>query len=256
MTLELAGLCLGLVDGAPTGTKARLTRPDALVELSRQPSAIAHAVAHPLTTALMSLELSLERIHAADHLDAGFRAGLLEELASVAEGMERSTQYLRAMQDRARGEPARMERFDAAEVVRSCVVLERPLARRQGVTIQSAVAASEVFLRGDPNVLYQVLTHLVRNAVAASRDTKTPVVVGLGQAGQSFRMMVQDRGASLGSELGPDTFEPRSWTALGVARQLTEEVFGGRIEVDTTRAGSTTFAVVLPAPPQRMTRGG
>jgi len=224
---------------------------------SRQPSAIAHAVAHPLTTALMSLELSLERVHAADQLDAPFRAGLLEELASVAEGMERSTAFLRAMQDRARGEPARAERFDAAEVVRSCVVLDRPLARRQGVALQSAVGASEVFLRGDPNALYQALTHLIRNGVAASRDGKTPVVVGLGQAGETIHVMVQDRGVVLAAgELAPEGFEPRSWTALTVARQLSEDMFGGRLEVDVTRTGSTTFAVVIPVPPQRSAKEG
>jgi len=134
-------------------------------------------------------------------------------------------------------------------------VLERPLARRQGVALQNAVGAGEVFLRGDPNALYQILTHLIRNAVAASRERQSPVVVGLGQAGETFRVMVQDRGVTLpAGELVAERFEPRSWTALTVARQLTEQMFGGRLEVDATRTGSTTFAVVLPVPPQRTSK--
>src|SRR2546425_2477451 len=63
ITLELAGLCLGLVDQPPQppqppsapASRPRLTEPDALAELIRQPSVIAHEVANPLTAALASL---------------------------------------------------------------------------------------------------------------------------------------------------------------------------------------------------------
>jgi len=252
MTLELAGLCLGLVEDAPAPTlqappsPTRLSLHDAQLELLRKPSAIAAAVANPLTTALMSLELSLERVNGADQLEPGFRAGLLEDLASVAEGMEQATAYLRALQDRVRGMPARNERFDAAAVVRSCVVLERPLARRQGVTLQSAIGTGGIFLRGDPNVLYQVLTQLIRNAVGASRQHKLPVVVGLGQVDDTLRLTVQDRGIVIAPE--------RIEATLASVRQLTEEMFDGRIVVESAPAGATTFAVVLPLPPQRERR--
>src|SRR5690242_9350155 len=61
ITLELAGLCLGLVDQpTPPPNRHRLTEPDALAELIRQPSVIAHEVANPLTAALASLDLSRE----------------------------------------------------------------------------------------------------------------------------------------------------------------------------------------------------
>src|SRR5216117_3640918 len=62
ITLELAGLCLGLVDQPPVVSRPRLTEPDALAELVRQPSVIAHEVANPLTAALASLDLSLDLI--------------------------------------------------------------------------------------------------------------------------------------------------------------------------------------------------
>src|SRR5207253_495931 len=90
-------------------------------------------------------------------------------ISAVGEGMEQAIQFLRSMQDRARGGLARSERFDAAQVVRSCVALERPLARKRGIALQGVIAVSGVFLHGDPNALYQVLTNLIRNAVAASR---------------------------------------------------------------------------------------
>src|SRR6267378_3578160 len=78
MTLELAGLCLGLVDQPPAVSRPRSPEPDALAELVRQPSVIAHEVANPLTAALVSLDLSLDVVRSAESLEPAFRAELLE----------------------------------------------------------------------------------------------------------------------------------------------------------------------------------
>jgi two-component system, NtrC family, sensor kinase len=263
ITLELAGLCLGLVDQTPGAPRPRLGEPDALAELVRQPSVIAHEVANPLTAALASLDLSLELIRSADSLVPAFRAELLEELAGVAEGMDQAISFLRSIQDRARGGLARSERFDAAQVVRSCVALERPLARKRGIALQGVIALSDVFLQGDPNALYQVLTNLIRNAVAASQERKTPVVVTLGQIGESIRLVVKDDGVGIATEHLERIFEPGfttqefgsgSGTGLTVVRQITEEMFRGSIEVESALRRGTTFKVMLPIPPQRTPR--
>ncbi|HEX9486537.1 MAG TPA: HAMP domain-containing sensor histidine kinase, partial [Gemmatimonadales bacterium] len=200
MTLELAGLCLGLVDQPPIASRPRLPESDALMELARQPSVIAHEVANPLTAALVGLESAVELVRTTEPLDAGFRLSVLEELGSVSEGMEQAIRFLRSIQDRARGGLARSERFDPAQVVRSCVALERPLARKRGVVLHGVVAATGVFLHGDPNGLYQILTNLIRNAVAASREGGTPVAVSLEQVGEVLRLTVQDHGVGIVAE--------------------------------------------------------
>src|SRR5213083_3730138 len=263
ITLELAGLCLGLVDQPPVVSRPRLTEPDALAELVRQPSVIAHEVANPLTAALASLDLSLDLIRTTESLTPGFRADLLQELAGVGEGMEQAIQFLRSIQDRARGGLARSERFDAAQVVRSCVALERPLARKRGIALQGVIAVSGVFLHGDPNALYQVLTNLIRNAVSASRERKTPVVVTLGQVGETLRLAVRDDGVGIAAEHLERIFEPGfttqafgsgSGTGLLVVRQITQEMFGGSIRVESTVRRGTTFELSLPIPTQRTVR--
>src|SRR5206468_7750521 len=260
--LELAGLCMGLVDQAPTTSRPRSPEPDALAELVRQPSVIAHEVANPLTAALASLDLSLDMVRTAASLDPAFRAELLEELAGVGEGMEQAIQFLRSMQDRARGGLARSERFDAAQVVRSCGALERPLARRHGIALQGIVGVSGVFLQGVPNGLYQVLAKLIRNAVAASQERKAPVVVSLGLMGETLRLTVQDHGVGIAAEHLDRIFEPGfttkdfgsgSGTGLTVVRQIAQEMFGGTVHVESTARRGTTFEVRLPIPPQRVT---
>src|SRR5437867_9553874 len=263
VTLELAGLCLGLVDQPPVVHRPPLPEPDALAELVRQPSVIAHEVANPLTAALASLDLSLDMVRTAASLDPAFRAELLEELAGVGEGMEQAIQFLRSMQDRARGGLARSERFDAAQVVRSCVALERPLARKRGIALQGVIAVSGVFLHGDPNALYQVLTNLIRNAVAASRERNTPVLVTLKQVGETLRLAVQDEGVGIAAEHLERIFEPGfttqefgsgSGTGLTVVRQITQEMFGGAVRVDSALRRGATFELSLPIPPQRTVR--
>src|SRR5207245_5219298 len=145
--------------------------------------------------------------------------------------MEQAIQFLRSIQDRARGGLARSERFDAAQVVRSCVALERPLAGRRSVALRGEVSASGVFLQGDPNALYQVLTNLIRNAVAASRAQNSPVVVTLVQVGEALRLAVEDHGVGIAAEHLERIFEPGfttsefgsgSGTGLTVVRQITK----------------------------------
>jgi signal transduction histidine kinase len=261
MALELAGLCLGLVD--QPSSRPRLAEIDALAELSRQPSVIAHEVANPLTAALAHLDLSLERVRNAQTLEPAFRAGLLDDLTGVGDGIDQAIAFLRSIQDRARGALARSERFDAAQVVRSCVVLERPLARRRGIGLEGAISVSAVFLHGDPNALYQICTNLIRNAVTASQGGKTPVVIALGQSGEALWLSVRDRGMGIVAEHLERIFEPGfttqafgsgSGTGLTVVRQLVQEMFGGRIDVASSPHQGTTFTITLPIPPQRTPR--
>jgi len=264
ITLELAGLCLGLVDQAAGVVRPRLPESDVLAELVRQPSVIAHEVANPLTAALAGLDWCFKRVRAAASLDPAFRDGLLEDLASVGEGMEQAIAFLRSVQDRARGGLARWERFDAAQVVRSCVALERPLARKRGIALEGNVTVGGLFLQGDPNALYQVLTNLIRNAVAASQVGRAPVVVTFAQAGDALRLTVQDKGVGIAVEHRDRIFEPGfttqafgsgSGTGLTVVREITQEMFKGRVEVQSALGQGTTFTLTLPIPPQRASRG-
>jgi signal transduction histidine kinase len=260
LTLELAGLCMGLLDRPSAGRQPRLPERDALTELSRHPSVIAHEVANPLTAALAGLEVYKDRLRTAALPDAGLRTELLDELGGVESAIEQAVAFLRAIQDRARGALARSERFDAAGVVRSCVTLERPLARKRGIALQGVVALSDVFLRGDPNALYQVLTNLIRNAVTASQPRRTAVAVELTRAGEELRLTVRDEGIGIAAEHLDRIFEPGfttqgfgagSGTGLTVVREIVETMFAGRVEVDSTLGAGTTFRAVLPIPAQR-----
>jgi len=261
MVLELTGLSLGVLGISAAAARPRLPPADALRELARQPSVIAHEVGNPLAVALGNLDLSLDALREASTLEPGLRAQLLDDLANVADGIEQAADYLRSIQDRPFGAPGTpLTRFDVTPVIRSCVTLERPLARKRGVALKWHSSVDAVYLYGDAGALYQVLTNLIRNAVDASRASKAMVTVTVEQQGETLKLAVQDHGVGIAPETRKRIFDPGFTTkppgkgsgiGLAVVQEITQNMFGGTIAVDSTPDEGSTFTLALPIPPQR-----
>lgn len=258
LILELAGLGLGAL--AASGAARRLPPADALWELARQPSVVAHEVGNPLAVALGNLDLSVDTIRDTTAIDAIVRGKLLEDLGNVAEGIEQAADYLRSIQDRPFGGVRRMARFDVTPVVRSCVTLERPLARKHGIALKWQSSVDSIYLYGDSGALYQVLTNLIRNAVDASRGKTSLVTILLDRSDQALTLAVADTGDGIAPEVRDRIFEsgfttkpPGKGSGIGLAvvREITQQMFGGTIRVDSTIGQGSTFTVQLPIPPQR-----
>jgi len=262
LVLELAGLSLGAIAAAEDGARRRLNPTEALWELARQPSVIAHEVGNPLAVALGNLDLGIDAIRSAPprDLDAAFRSALLEDLAHVSEGIEQAAEYLRSIQDRPFGAAGRMARFDVAPVIRSCVTLERPLARKHGVALRWQTSVDSLYLYGDSGALYQVLTNLIRNAVDASQGEQSAVAISLDRAGDSLILAIRDNGQGIAPEHLPRIFDrgfttkpPGKGSGIGLAvvKEITDAMFGGTIDVESRVGTGTTFTLALPIPPQR-----
>jgi signal transduction histidine kinase len=264
LILELAGLCIGRLDAGDEASKRRLPPAEALWDLARQPSVIAHEVGNPLAVALGNLDLSVDTLRRAESLDPAFRAGLLDDLANVAQGIEQAADYLRSIQVRPFGSAGRVARFDVTPVVRSCVTLERPLARKHGVALKWQTSVESVFLYGESHALYQVITNLIRNAVDASRGNEAnpapPILVALDRSGETLTLRVHDRGAGIPREHVNRVFEkgfttkpPGAGTGIGLAvvREITHNMFGGTVSVESEVGVGSTFTLTLPIPPQR-----
>jgi signal transduction histidine kinase len=262
LVLELAGLSLGAIAAAEDGARRRLAPAEALWELARQPSVIAHEVGNPLAVALGNLDLGLDAIRSAHptELTGTFRAALLADLANVAEGIEQAAEYLRSIQDRPFGAAGRMARFDVTPVIRSCVTLERPLARKHGGALSWQTSVDSLYLYGDSGALYQVLTNLIRNALDASQGQRSAVLISLDRVGEDLHLAVRDTGQGITAEHLPRIFDrgfttkpPGKGSGIGLAvvKEITEAMFGGTVRVDSRVGEGTTFTLILPIPPQR-----
>ena len=260
LTLELAGLCLGLLDRRELPAAPAPKRTDPLQDLATLPGIIAHEVANPLTAARAGLQLAMEALGRWTEVAAGRRLEMLDELGQVVEDIDRGVNFLRAIKDRARGTLARSERFDAVRVVRSCCTLESRVLKDKRITLEFDSTLEEVFLKGDPNALYDMLVNLIRNAADASLSHPAPIRVGLALTGSVLRLTVRDEGAGIRAEDLERIFEPGFTTkefgegsgmGLVAVQSVVRNMFAGNINVESRPGGGTTVTVSLPVPPQR-----
>lgn len=260
LILELAGLSLGMLQATESAARSRLPPADALWELARRPSVIAHEVGNPLAVALGHVDLTIDALRDDTTLDPEVRGQLLADLAHVSQGIEQAADYLRSIQDRPFGGVARLARFDVVPVVRSCVTLERPLARKHGIMLEWQASMAEAYLYGDSSSLYQVITNLIRNAVDASRARPNAVTVNLTRSGETVVLTVRDYGEGIPPEHMTKIFEPGFTTkppgrgsgiGLAVVKEITENMFGGTISVESAVDAGSNFRLMLPIPPQR-----
>src|SRR5216117_2810128 len=131
LTLELAGLCLGLLDRRePTPGHPPAARSDPLNDITTLPGIIAHELSNPLTAARAGLHLAMESLGRWTEVAAGRRLELLDELGQVVEDIDRSASFLRAVQDRAHDVEPLRPRQGAARTV-----LDGPQEARRAVDI-------------------------------------------------------------------------------------------------------------------------
>lgn len=281
LTLELAGLCLGLLDRrepAP-GERPIAGRADPWHDVATLPGIIAHELSNPLTAARAGLQLAMETLGRWSEVAPGRRGELLEELGQVVGDIDRAVSFLRAITDRARGALARSERFDAVRVVRSCCTLEARVLKEKRIPLEFHSPLERVYLRGDPNALYEVLVNLIRNAAdacaaraapapparAAHPAGPAPIEVGLAQEGDILRLTVRDRGVGIRPHDLERIFEPGFTTkefgegsgmGLAVVQSVVRNMFGGNIVVESQLQVGTTVTVRLPIPAQRALDAG
>ncbi len=260
LTLELTGLCLGLLDRREAAAQTPKPQVDPLRELAALPSVMAHEASNPLTAARAGLQLAMEAIGRWTDVAADRRLELLDELGQVVEDIDRAVTFLRAIQDRARGALARSERFDVVRVVRSCITLESRVLRDRRIPLELDAAVDTVYLQGDPNALYDMLVNLIRNAADASADRPAPVRIRVERAGQALQLTVQDQGRGILAQDLDRIFEPGFTTkefgqgsgmGLVVVHSVVRNMFSGSVAVDSTVGVGTTVTVTMPIPRQR-----
>src|SRR5260370_4833318 len=193
---------------------------------------------------------------------AGRRLELLDELGQVIEDIDRSVSFLRAIKDRARGAVARSERFDAVKVVRSCCTLESRVLKEKRVPLEFDSPLEIVYLKGDPNALYDVLVNLIRNAADASVARPAPIRVALAQEGNLLEIRVRDEGSGIATQDLERIFEPGFTTnefgegsgmGLVVVQSVVRNMFACTLPLAPQLAPRTTLILPLPFPAQRST---
>jgi PAS domain S-box-containing protein len=217
-------------------------------------STVSHELRTPLA-AIYGAALTLRRDDVL--LGEPQRNGLLEVIASESDRLARIVNdILWASRLESGGMQASIERCDGVEIARSVVEAARHYVPP---SIELTLTAPEDLppIAADADKTRQVLTNLVDNAVKYSPDGGR-VAVDVSRVDGRLRFVVRDEGLGVPPaehrrifekfyRLDPDLTRGVGGTGLGlyISRELLE-LMGGRIWVESSGTGGSTFVAELP----------
>jgi signal transduction histidine kinase len=151
----------------------------------------------------------------------------------------------------ARPRPPRVERVDAAAVLRDAAALLQAEADRRGVLVEVKAGDLPPF-PADPAELHQVVLNLLANALAFTPRGGRVWAEAFREGGQAV-LRVRDTGPGIPPEALPRIFEPFFTTrgsegtglGLAVSHGIARD-HGGSIEAANDPAGGAVFTVRLP----------
>jgi signal transduction histidine kinase len=136
-------------------------------------------------------------------------------------------------------------------------VVARVAARDANGRVQIEIDPDAEFVRTDPELVQQVLRHIVENALKFSRIDQ-PVEVSVSRNDQDVTFLVSDRGAGIDADLlSSDPFTQgdqsitREQAGLGLglfAAVRLAEMLGGSLTFDSRRGGGTTVRIRIASP--------
>lgn len=150
------------------------------------------------------------------------------------------------------------ERIDLREVARGVVEDQRGALDEAGLTLETSLGDSPVWVRGDQTRLSQVLGNLISNSIKfTDRGGKVRVVL---EARDQAQLVVADTGIGIAPEVVPQLFRPfsqvhggpmtRSNDGLGLGLALVKalvELHGGTVHVHSEGPNKgTQFNILLP----------
>jgi PAS domain S-box-containing protein len=217
-------------------------------------STVSHELRTPLA-AIYGAALTLRRDDV--RLGEPQRAGLLEVIASESDRLARIVNdILWASRLESGTMQMTIEKCDGVEIAQGVVEAARHYIP-PSIELRLDAPKETLLIAADSDKVRQVLTNLVDNAVKYSPDGGE-VTVELSAAGSRMRFAVKDEGLGVPPaehrrifekfyRLDPDLTRGVGGTGLGlyISRELLERM-GGRIWVESSGTGGSTFVAELP----------
>jgi len=238
--------------GAVGRAQSRAVANERLAAIGKMAAHVTHEIRNPLSSIGLNIELLEEEL--AEGKVSGEAKSLLGSITREVQRLEHlSEEYLRV----ARLPQPRMEQEDVATAVREIVSFAKPEMDRAGLKLELEVADDLPPALFDEGQIRQALLNVMRNAREAMADGGT-IDVYVKADGMSVVIGVDDRGSGIPEDVRTRIFDPffstkGEGTGLGLAitRQIVE-AHGGSIACDAREGGGTSFKILLPIAPQRL----
>ncbi len=215
----------------------KLASKEALASLGEAAATLAHEIRNPLTAIQAALDCQSEDLRAGKVPESRHIDLIHAEIRRLNEFLERSLELSRPLE-------LQRESCDLNSLLRT--TLQR-IPAPAGVTIATELGESLPRVQGDPELLVQALSNLLKNAVEASKDVR----VSTGRDDGSVLVRVASQGARIPPDVLPRLFEPfvtskPKGTGLGLAyTRKAVTAHNGRVEGMNTDTG-VLFEVRLP----------
>jgi signal transduction histidine kinase len=222
--------------------REEMMRLDRLASLGKLSAGIAHEVRNPLT----GISLLLDDLHDRSATGSADQQ-MIKKAVNEIDRVERLVNALLNYSSPARAE---FRICDLNQVVNDTVLLMRRPAERNGVSILLESGEIAVF-RFDPEKIKQALLNIIRNAVEAL-SVGGCVRISTLACGETALITVSDNGPGIRENDLSLIFEPfftRKGAGTGLGLSITQRIVEehhGRIQVESSPAGGTTFTIVLP----------
>jgi signal transduction histidine kinase len=222
--------------------REEMMRLDRLASLGKLSAGIAHEVRNPLT----GISLLLDDLHDRSATGSADQQ-MIKKAVNEIDRVERLVNALLNYSSPARAE---FRVCDLNQVVNDTVLLMRRPAERSGVSILLESGMIAVF-RFDPEKIKQALLNIIRNAVEALPAGGSVRIATLA-SGETAVITISDNGPGIREDDLPLIFEPfftRKGAGTGLGLSITQRIVEehrGRIQVESSPAGGTTFTIELP----------
>jgi signal transduction histidine kinase len=230
------------------GAQAELVVAERMATVGRLSLKVAHEVRNPIAAIELNAELVGDLVKERGGADMEEAATLVTAIREQVNALDAITEEYLAF---ARFPRPQYDEDSVNEMVAALVEFVRPVAARQGSTVEATTDQTVPPMAIDRTLLRQSILNLVKNGLEAlGRGGK--LTVSTRRVDDQVEIAIQDTGPGIAAEVGDRLFEqffttkPQG-TGLGlyISRQIIEE-HGGTLRWKSAPGAGTTFTATLP----------
>lgn len=233
----------GMIDelGQSASKLARSEREQAWREMAKQ---VAHEIKNPLTPMRLSVQ-SFERKF--DPTDPNIGEKVKEYSSTLIQQIDTMSSIASAFSNFAEMPAQQNETLDVVKIVKLALDIFNE------EYIHFLADENEIIAKLDRTQLIRVVTNLVKNAIQAVPDVKSPrILVSVASEGNMVKISVADNGKGIEKEFEDKIFEPKFTTktsgmglGLGMVKNIVE-TYKGSIKFTSQLGKGTVFSVKFP----------
>ena len=229
-------------------TQQELLVAERMATVGRLSLRVAHEVRNPIAAIELNAELLQDIVKDRPGTDMDEAGGLVTAIRDQVNTLDALTEEYLAF---ARFPKPHFEEESINHLLEELAAFLRPVATRQGLTINVANDPAAPMMEVDRPLLRQAVLNLLKNGMEAlSRGGA--ITLGSRWDGEALEVFVSDTGSGITSEVAGRLFEPFFTTkpqgtglGLSITRQIIEE-HGGELTWRNGEGGGATFIIRLP----------